>query len=178
MKIYTKKGDQGQTSLFGGLKLSKDDIRIEAYGTVDELNSSLGIVIANNDNEIVNKQLLRIQKRLFDIGSILATNPNKPELIVPFNENEILFLEESIDNMESNLEPLKNFILPSGSLLIANTHLSRTICRRAERRIVTILDTNNIYKPLLKYINRLSDYLFVLARKFSKDNNIIENIWD
>ena len=178
MKIYTKKGDQGMTSLFGGTKLSKADIRIEAYGTVDELNSSIGIVIANINDDKTEQELLRIQKRLFDIGAILATNPDKPELISPFNEDEIKFLENRIDSMEKNLKPLKNFILPSGSLLIANTHLARTICRRAERRIVAIMDISDIYKPLTIYINRLSDYLFVLSRKFTKDNNIKENIWD
>lgn len=178
MKIYTKKGDKGMTSLFGGLKLSKSDIKIEAYGTVDELNASIGVIIAHLKDKSIEKELIRIQKRLFDIGAILATNPNKPELISPFKVEEIEFLENQIDLMEKDLEPLKNFILPSGSIIIASTHLSRTICRRAERRIVAIMDTNEVYSSLVQYINRLSDYLFVLSRKFAKDSNTPENIWD
>ena len=178
MKIYTKKGDKGMTSLFGGMKLSKADIRIEAYGTVDELNSFIGVLIAEIDDEKVGKDLLRVQKRLFDLGAILATNPNKPELIQKFDDKEITFLESSIDNMEKELEPLKNFILPSGSRLIAFTHVARTVCRRAERRIVAIQDSSKTYEVLLKYVNRLSDYLFVLSRKLAKDNGINENIWD
>jgi len=178
MKIYTRKGDKGMTSLFGGMTLSKSNIRIEAYGTIDELNSFIGLVIAESNNANIQKDLLRIQKRLFDIGSILATNPNKPDLIQQFDEAEISFLEKNIDDMGKNLEPLKNFILPSGSKLIALTHVSRTICRRAERRVVAIQDKNEVYIILLKYINRLSDYLFVLARKIAYNNNIKENIWD
>ncbi len=178
MKIYTKKGDKGMTSLFGGMKLSKADIRIEAYGTVDELNSFIGVLIAEIDDEKVGKDLLRVQKRLFDLGAILATNPNKPELIQKFDDKEITFLESSIDNMEKELAPLKNFILPSGSRLIAFTHVARTVCRRAERRIVAIQDSSKTYEVLLKYVNRLSDYLFVLSRKLAKDNGINENIWD
>lgn len=179
MKIYTKKGDLGMTSLFGGKKLSKSDIRIKAYGTIDELNSNLGIVLTLSKDESVNNEILRIQKILFDIGSILATNPDKPDLIIPLDKEEVNILEKSIDKMEGDLEPLKNFILPSGSQLIAHTHISRTICRRAERRIVAIDEKNNaVFITLIQYINRLSDYLFVLARKFAKDNNIKENIWD
>ena len=178
MKIYTKKGDKGMTSLFGGMKLSKADIRIEAYGTVDELNSFIGVLIAEIDDEKVEKDLLRVQKRLFDLGAILATNPNKPELIQKFDDKEITFLESSIDNMEKELDPLKNFILPSGSRLIAFTHVARTVCRRAERRIVAIQDSSKTYEVLLKYINRLSDYLFVLSRKLAKDSGVNENIWD
>jgi cob(I)alamin adenosyltransferase len=115
----------------------------------------------SNDKRI-NKDLLRIQKQLFNLGAILATNPDKPELLSTFNDEETVFLENSIDNMQEALSPLKNFLLPSGSLLIAQTHVSRTICRRAERKIVAIMDTNEVYKPLIKYINRLSDYLFVI----------------
>jgi len=178
MKIYTKKGDKGMTSLFGGMKLSKSDIRIEAYGTVDELNSFIGAIIAELKDDKVEKDLLRIQKRLFDLGAILATNPEKPELIQDFDKKEIDFLELGIDDMEKDLEPLKNFILPSGSKLISFTHIARTVCRRAERRIVAIPDADKTYSILLKYVNRLSDYLFVLSRKLAKDTGIKENIWD
>ena len=174
-KIYTKKGDTGMTSLFGGKKILKSDIRIEAYGTVDELNSYLGIVPALCKNENIQNKVLRIQKTLFKIGAILATNPDKPELIMPFDTEETELLEKSIDKMEEELPPLKNFILPSGSLLISHIHVARTICRRAERRIVAIDDSTQFH-DLIKYINRLSDYLFVLARKAAKDNEIKENI--
>jgi cob(I)alamin adenosyltransferase len=178
MKIYTKKGDSGMTSLFGGKKISKSDIRIEAYGTIDELNSYIGIIISNTEDIAIEKDLIRIQKRLFDLGAILATNPGKPELMMPFNTNSILFLENKIDEMEKELAPLRNFILPSGSLLISHTHVARTICRRAERRVVAIPDVKQNYKNLIIFLNRLSDYLFVLARKFAKDTGISENLWD
>ena len=178
MKIYTKKGDSGITSLFGGKKIFKSDIRIEAYGTVDELNSYLGIIIALTNNISIEKDLLKIQKRLFDLGAILATNPDKPELIQTFNAESINFLEDKIDKMDKELTSLKNFILPSGSLLISHTHVARTICRRAERRVVAIPDKNQNYKDSIIFLNRLSDYLFVLARKFSKDSKTPENYWD
>ncbi len=178
MKIYTKKGDSGMTSLFGGKKVSKADIRIEAYAIVDELNSYLGIVIALTDNISIQREILSIQKRLFDLGVILATDPDKPKLIMPFKSNYITFLENRIDEMEEELEPLKNFILPSGSLLISHTHVARTICRKAERRVVAITDKHSHYKNVIVYLNRLSDYLFVLARKFAKDAGIHENLWD
>lgn len=175
-KIYTKKGDKGFTSLFGGKKLLKSDIRIEAYGNVDELNSCLGIVISLCENKNVEEDLKHIQSTLFKIGTILATNPDKPELMSEFDENETAFLEKSIDEMESQLEPLRNFILPSGSVLIAHTHVARTVCRRSERKIIELNSEEPQHIKVLTYINRLSDYLFVLARKFAKDNNIDENI--
>lgn len=175
-KIYTKHGDEGNTSLFGGKKLSKSDIRIEAYGTVDELNSYLGLVIAHCKNEEIANDLLHIQRILFRVGTILATNPEKPQLIPEFNSDEITFLEKSIDEMELILPELKNFILPSGSLLVANTHVARTVCRRAERRITQLESTEIQHKKVLIFINRLSDYLFVLARKFAFDEKIEENI--
>lgn len=175
-KIYTKHGDEGNTSLFGGKKLSKSDIRIEAYGTVDELNSCLGIVIALCKNEKVEKDLLYIQRTLFSVGTILATNPEKPQLIPEFDVETITFLEKNIDDMELILPELKNFILPSGSLQIAHTHVARTVCRRAERRITQLESTEIQHKKVLIFINRLSDYLFVLARKFAFDEKIEENI--
>lgn len=175
-KIYTKHGDEGNTSLFGGKKLSKSDIRIEAYGTVDELNSCLGIVIALCKNEKVEKDLLHIQRTLFSVGTILATNPEKPQLIPEFDVEAITFLEKNIDEMELILPELKNFILPSGSLQIAHTHVARTVCRRAERRITQLASTEIQHKRVLIFINRLSDYLFVLARKLAYDEKIEENI--
>ncbi len=175
-KIYTKKGDKGFTSLFGGKKLLKSEIRIEAYGTVDELNSNLGVVISSTEDKEIETELKQIQSTLFKIGTILATNPEKPELLISFDENETIFLEYRIDSMEKNLEPLRNFILPSGSLLISYTHVARTVCRRAERKITELNSSDIEHIKVLTYINRLSDYLFVLARKFAKDSNIEENI--
>jgi cob(I)alamin adenosyltransferase len=175
-KIYTKKGDKGFTSLFGGKKLSKSDIRIEAYGTVDELNSYLGIVIAICNNTLIEDDLKKIQSVLFKTGTILATNPDKPELMIDFDETNTVFLEKRIDEMESQLEPLRNFILPSGSLLVSHTQVARTICRRAERKITELQSTDIQHDRVIVYINRLSDYLFVLARKFARDNGIVENI--
>jgi cob(I)alamin adenosyltransferase len=175
-KIYTKHGDEGNTSLFGGKKLSKSDLRIEAYGTLDELNSYLGLVIALCENQELGHELLHIQRTLFRVGTILATNPEKPQLIPEFNIDEITMLEKSIDEKELILPELKNFILPSGSLLIAHTHVARTVCRRAERRITQLESIETQHKKVLIYINRLSDYLFVLARKFAFDEKIKENI--
>ena len=175
-KIYTKKGDKGFTSLFGGKKLLKSDIRIDAYGTVDELNSFLGIVISLCNNVEIEDELKHIQSILFKIGTILATNPEKPELISEFDERETVFLEKKIDKMEVDLNPLRNFILPSGSILIAQTHVARTVCRRSERKITELEFDEPQHIKVLTYINRLSDYLFVLARKFAKDNGVEENI--
>jgi cob(I)alamin adenosyltransferase len=173
-KIYTKKGDKGLTSLFGGKKIKKSDIRIEAYGTVDELNSAIGMIIAICGDPESEEELKGIQNALFRVGTILATNPDKPQLLMEFDESQTLFLEKRIDDMESKLEPLRNFILPSGSLLVAQTHIARTICRRAERRI-TALDSEELqHIKILTYINRLSDYFFVLARKFASDNDVEE----
>ena len=156
MKIYTKTGDDGTTALYGGMRLSKADLRIEAYGTVDELNSHLGI----------------------DIGTHLAAEPGKKNLILPeINESNILTLETYIDKMNEDLEELKYFILPSGNFAIGHCHVARTVCRRAERCIVR-LSENDIIEPILsKYLNRLSDFLFVLARKFAKDAALPEIIW-
>ena len=165
LKIYTKKGDKGITSLFGGKKLSKDDIRIEAYGTVDEFNAQLGIVIALLKNPTDVARLLDIQGNLFTIGSILATDPRKIHLVKPFREDAIEKVESWIDEMEEKLPVLKNFILPSGSQAVAQCHVARTVCRRAERRIVSLLKDTEEQIGFLIYINRLSDFLFVLSRK-------------
>lgn len=173
-KIYTKKGDKGLTSLFGGMKLKKSDIRIEAYGTIDELNSSIGVVIALCNDPEMEEELKNIQSTLFRIGTILATNPDKPQLLMEFDEAQTKHLEKRIDEMESKLEPLRNFILPSGSLLVAQTHIARTICRRAERRVTALGSEESQHIRILTYINRLSDYFFVLARKFASDNGVEE----
>lgn len=177
MKIYTKKGDKGKTSLFGGKNLYKDHERIEAYGTIDEFNALVGVAMAYMENDTYRKWLLEIQKNLFTIGAILATDPRKIHLVKPFRENSINDVESWIDQMEESLEPLKNFILPSGSKLVAHCHAARTVCRRAERRIVSIYKDEEESIPFLIYINRLSDFFFVLARKMCEEEGCGENLW-
>ena len=177
-KIYTKTGDQGTTSLWGGARVAKHNIRIESYGTVDELNSYLGLVAAQM---VDNQQFIYdVQSRLFTIGAILATQPDKKNLATPdLYLQDIENLETAIDQMEAELEPLKNFILPSGHTSIAHCHVARCICRRAERLVVALQEAENqpIEPLVLQYLNRLSDYLFVLARFFAKQLQIAEVIW-
>lgn len=176
-KIYTKTGDKGTTSLFGGEKVSKAHMRIEAYGTIDELNSYLGLVAAEIPDERCKSFLISIQHQLFSVGATLATT-SKTKLSVPSVQDvHVKMLEDEIDFMENNLEPLKNFILPGGSVLVANCHISRCICRRAERCMVQLNENEPINKTLLTYINRLSDFLFVLARYAGKLQNVNETIW-
>jgi cob(I)alamin adenosyltransferase len=165
MKIYTKTGDEGKTSLFGGKRVEKNHIRLEAYGTIDELNSVLGVSSSFNNDELVKKTINDIQNSLFRVGSELATPEEvKSKAIVSISPEEINNIEKVIDDIELKLNPLKNFILPGGSKLAAFLHLARTVCRRAERKIIE-LDLNESINPdILVYINRLSDLLFVLAR--------------
>lgn len=177
MKIYTKKGDKGFTSLFGGKKLAKDDIRIEAYGSVDEFNAQLGVLISLIGNDEQELWLLDIQKNLFTIGAILATDPKKLHLVKPFKEENVDTVEAWIDKMEEVLPPLKSFILPSGSQAVAQCHVARTLCRRAERRIVSLYREKDETLDFLVYMNRLSDFLFVLSRKICFDNGCSENLW-
>ena len=167
MKIYTKTGDKGTTSLIGGTKVSKAHVRIEAYGTVDELNSYIGLckdLLSNNDSNAV---LQEVQDRLFTIGAALACDPEKEtKLKIPdLKEEDITLLEQEIDKMNEQLAPMKSFILPGGHPIISHIHISRCICRRAERCCVRLEAEQNEVEPIIiKYLNRLSDYLFVLAR--------------
>lgn len=177
MKIYTKTGDQGKTGLFGGARVSKDDIRIEAYGTVDELNSFLGHLADKIDNHDLKAFLQKIQSFCFVAGSILATDPDKPELAMKFDESIIAALEKEIDTMQESLEPLTNFILPGGHEVSSFCHIARTICRRAERRAVSLGNVVSIDFDVLIFLNRLSDYLFVLARHLAKENGAEEVLW-
>jgi cob(I)alamin adenosyltransferase len=177
LKIYTKKGDRGKTSLFGGKDLFKDDLRIEAYGSVDEFNAQVGVVIALMTHEIHQKRLLEVQKNLFTIGAILATDPRKIHLVKPFREDSIQEVESWIDEMDASLPILKNFILPSGSPVVAQCHVARTVCRRAERRIVGLYKDMDEPLDFLIYINRLSDFFFVLARKMCEEEGCTENLW-
>jgi cob(I)alamin adenosyltransferase len=162
MKIYTKTGDLGETSLFGGARVRKDDARIEAYGTVDELNSVIGVARAAWPSSSVDAQLYAIQSDLFDIGAHLAS-PGSSRFAGP-DAARITALEQSIDAMESDLAPLKTFILPGGSLAAAHLHVARTVCRRAERLVVTLHDEDVATTASITYLNRLSDFLFVTAR--------------
>ncbi len=178
MKIYTKTGDQGTTSLIGGVKVSKNNERIHAYGTVDELNSYLGIVRDAAMNSNINEALNIIQNLLFNIGSHLAAHPVKNKMKLPeINEAHVQFLEQQIDAMNEQLPVLTNFILPGGHLAASYCHVARCVCRRAERLVVALDEHEHIEPIIVKYLNRLSDYLFVLARKISFDAGAPEIKW-
>ena len=180
MKIYTKKGDTGTTQLIGGTRVPKHHLRIEAYGTVDELNSYIGLIrdqqIAPHFKEI----LIEIQDRLFTIGSSLASDPEKSRMKIPdLNEEDVTMLEKEIDTMNETLPEMKSFILPGGHTTVSYCHIARCVCRRAERLANALSETaSGAVEPLvLKYLNRLSDYLFVLARKLSADLHAGEIPW-
>jgi cob(I)alamin adenosyltransferase len=180
MKIYTKTGDTGKTSLIGGTKVLKSDPRIDAYGTVDELNSYLGVVSDFSNNEHSKKILKEIQDRLFTIGSELACDPDKKiNMPIPdLHESDIELLEKEMDEMDAQLPPMKNFILPGGLPAASFMHVARCVCRRAERCCVNLKENSSEVNPLIiKYLNRLSDYLFMLARYTSMKNNAPEVIW-
>jgi cob(I)alamin adenosyltransferase len=177
MKIYTKTGDEGTTALFGGKRVQKDDIRIEAYGTVDELNSFIGLLNASFQEATQNYFLSEVQKRLFTIGANLASDPEKKMITPDIKNDDIQTLENAMDTMDQLLEPLKNFILPGGDTVIAQAHICRTICRRVERRVITLNNVSQVDPAIIIYLNRLSDYFFVLARYLSHRNNIAEIPW-
>lgn len=178
MKIYTKTGDKGYTSLIGGVRVPKNHLRIECYGTVDELNSYIGLI---RDQEIDNSSKLvlkEVQDRLFTIGSLLASDPEKSRMKVPdLRQADIDLLESEMDAMNSDLPDLKHFILPGGSTTISFCHIARCICRRAERITVQLSSESPVDENVIIYLNRLSDYLFVLARKFCYNEGREENIW-
>lgn len=178
MKIYTKTGDEGLTSLIGGTRVPKYDLRIESYGTVDELNSYIGM-IRDHDIDATQKDVLKeIQDRLFTIGAALASDPEKSKMKIPdLHLSDITFLENQIDEMNLVLPELKHFILPGGSPVVSFCHVSRCVCRRAERIIVHLKSESFVDEKVVVYLNRLSDYLFVLSRKFCFDRNVPENQW-
>ena len=185
MKIYTKTGDKGSTSLFGGTRVAKHHIRINAYGTVDELNSWLGL-LRDQDIDAHSKELLiTIQDKLFTVGAILATDPEKAQLksgkerlnIPLINISDVELLENEIDMMNETLPQMTHFILPGGNTIVSYCHIARTICRRAERMVSLLHENEPVDAMVLTYLNRLSDYLFVLARKLSKDLNANEIKW-
>lgn len=185
MKIYTKTGDKGSTALFGGTRVKKYNLRINSYGTVDELNSYIGLLKDQNIRAVHKEALLKIQNELFTLGAMLATplekeilKNGKERLDIPkINEKSILFLEKDIDFMEQDLSQMTHFILPGGHQSVSFCHIARCVCRRAERLSVELNEEENINNDILKYLNRLSDYLFVLARKLSKDLSIEEIKW-
>ena len=161
MKIYTKTGDSGTTSLFGGKRVSKADIRINAYGTVDEVNSWVGLLRDQEVNTGRTDALLQIQDRLFTIGSTLATEPGNSKVKIPaLGEEDVTFLEGAIDQMETELPPLRSFILPGGHPAVSFCHLTRTVCRRAERLVIDLATAEPVDPLVIKYLNRLSDYFF------------------
>ncbi len=180
MKIYTKKGDSGTTQLIGGTRVPKHHLRIEAYGTVDELNSFVGLV---RDQEIEahhKKTLLEIQDRLFTIGSHLASDPEKSRMQIPdLKEEDIALLEKEMDSMDAQLPEMKSFVLPGGHPIVSYAHLARCVCRRAERLAVHLSETGeSTVDPLIvKYLNRLSDYFFVLSRKLCMELGAEEILW-
>jgi len=179
MRIYTKTGDDGTTGLIGGSRVKKYDVRLEAYGTVDELNSHIGLILTAEIDERARKMLTEIQSKLFIIGSQLAMDDEAEKIMprIPCSEKDIEQLEEEMDHMFEVLPRLNHFILPAGSPGTAYAHIARTVCRRAERRIVELSDKKEIEPGLIKYINRLSDYLFVLARKINLDHQREEILW-
>lgn len=178
MKIYTRTGDKGNTSLLGGARLSKSNIRIEAYGTVDELNAHLGLIRDLEPAKSKKADLIRIQETLFSIGSILATEPGKNFDYIPkITPDSILFLEQRIDEMEKELSPMTNFILPGGHMAVSFSHLARCVCRRAERVVISLYETQPMEEEIIRYLNRLSDYLFVLARWLTRETGAEEIAW-
>ena len=180
LKIYTKTGDAGKTSLIGGTKVPKSNIRIGAYGTVDELNAFIGLLGDQLADTHGREMLREIQDRLFTIGSSLACDPNKEiAMKIPdLRESDILLLEKEIDTMNEKLPEMKFFILPGGDISVSTAHICRTVCRRAERFVVELNETEPLAQPLIiKYLNRLSDYLFVLARYIGHSNGVAEIKW-
>ena len=185
MKIYTKTGDKGTTALFGGTRVPKHHIRIDSYGTVDELNSHLGLLRDQKIDEHSHEILLKIQDRLFTLGAILATDPEKAILkngkerldIPKISAEDIDLLEQEIDKMNEELPPMTHFVLPGGHQSVSFCHISRCVCRRAERLAAALHELEPFDEKVLQYLNRLSDYLFVLARKLSKDLNAREIQW-
>ncbi|MEZ4685423.1 MAG: cob(I)yrinic acid a,c-diamide adenosyltransferase [Bacteroidia bacterium] len=178
MKIYTKKGDSGETGLLGGTRVPKYDLRIEAYGTVDELNSHIGLLNCMEIFKAKMDMLRGVQNDLFTIGSHLANDPEKSSFqLPPFDAKGIEAFEKSMDEMETELPELKNFVLPGGHAANAQAHIARTVCRRAERRVVELASRAQVDPAIIRYLNRLSDWLFVLSRKASLDAGVDEVVW-
>ena len=177
-KIYTKSGDSGETSLLGGKRVSKSDKRIEAYGTVDELIAFIGLFKDQNINPEIKQDQLYIQDKLMVCASLLAADNDDNKTKLPrLKEEDIVFLESAIDNMSSKLSPLTSFILPGGHQTVSLCHVIRTVCRRAERRVIEIQEINKKIKIVIRFLNRLSDYFFMLSRLLSIDFQVDEIKW-
>ena len=176
MKIYTTTGDEGMTSLVGGTRVSKFDTRVEAYGTIDELNSYIGLIRSQNIDAHIIDILHQIQGKLMDISAIVASDGSVKNL-PKIDSEDVRILENEIDKITAQVEPLRNFILPGGHTIPAFCHIARTVCRRAERVVLKLNNEEPLPQILLIYINRLSDYLFMLARKLHKDLDIQEILW-
>lgn len=179
VRIYTKTGDDGTTGLIGGSRVKKYNIQLEAYGTVDELNSNIGLVLSAVEDKTIRQVLTEVQSKLFVIGAHLAMDENAGAMReqLPCTEDDIAMLEKQMDSMFEVLPKLDHFILPTGCLASGFAHVARTVCRRAERRIVELSEQKDVDPNLVKFINRLSDYLFVLSRKLNYDQNIAETPW-
>ncbi len=185
MKIYTKTGDKGKTSLFGGTRVPKHHIRIDSYGSVDELNSWIGLIADQVISKNIKKELHAIQKKLFIVGAILATDPKKAILkngqerlnIQKISGLDVEFLEQAMDKMDESLPEMTHFILPGGHTTVSYCHIARTVCRRAERKTTILYENEPFEETVLTFLNRLSDYLFVLARKLSMELKVEEIKW-
>lgn len=178
MKIYTKTGDEGTTALFGGKRVLKSELRIESYGTVDELNSWIGVLRDQEVNQKRKSVLTEIQDRLFTIGSILATEPENTKVKIPaLADTDIEFLEKQMDEMDTLLQPMRFFVLPGGHPSISWGHVARTVCRRTERLVIALNQQEKVAPLVIKYLNRLSDYLFVLCRMMTQELGAEETPW-
>ena len=178
MKIYTKKGDSGTTQLIGGTRVSKSHIRIESYGTVDELNSYIGLIRDQKIDKHAIATLIEIQDRLFTIGSLLAEDKEVSKMKLPeLKEQDVTFLETEIDAMTNQLPAMTSFVLPGGHTIVSYCHIARCICRRAERLSVQLSEIIELNFMITKYLNRLSDYLFTLSRKIAQDLKVTETPW-
>jgi cob(I)alamin adenosyltransferase len=180
MKIYTKTGDKGTTSLFGGKRVAKHNIRIDSYGTVDELNANLGLVRDQDLDTNSKEGLIKIQEKLFTVGAILASDPGKSSnasKIPELKADDIRFLEKEIDRMNEELPEMTHFVLPGGHTAVSHCHVARTVCRRAARICAALFNLEPFDEKVLQYLNRLSDYLFVLARSIAKQKDADEVKW-
>jgi len=177
-KIYTKTGDKGQTSLIGGTRVPKYHIRIEAYGTVDELNSHIGLLRSQDIDKEIIEVLITIQDRLFTLGSRLAEDSEKSKMKLPdISESDVTLLENEIDKMDSQMQPIRSFVLPGGNTIISYCHIARCVCRRAERAALLAYNEYPFNEEIIKYLNRLSDYLFTLSRYLSQKLDVQEIAW-
>lgn len=178
MKVYTKTGDKGTTGLLGGTRVSKAHRRIDAYGTVDELNSHMGMVRDQPVNQSISDELIDIQNTLFVIGSHLASDPDKSKVAIPeVEDRHVERLEQAIDRMDGELPEMRNFVLPGGHVSVSAGHIARCVCRRAERMVIALAESEEVNDLVVRYLNRLSDYLFVLCRWMTQKLDAVEVPW-